>query len=57
VPQVWEQIIQDLGLGPIVPFAGGRPSVADDATTRDPAMINTHAYQGPPELVECIRNT
>jgi GNAT superfamily N-acetyltransferase len=73
MPEGWEQILGEAGLTPILPMTGmeggelpapRRPPAAleirrvvDDATARDLAILNAHAYHVPPELFECICNT
>ncbi len=72
LPDGWEALVQEHGLAPAMAMTGmetdqllppRRPPatleirrVADEATARDLAMLNAHAYGMPPELFECIAN-
>lgn len=66
-------VLQDVGLAPVLPMTHMETSVllpprrtpadleirrvTDDATARDLAQLNAHAYGMPVELFECIANT
>lgn len=72
VPEDWQAIAEEKGFTFVLNMTGmaadellppRRPSLAleyrrvqDDATARDLAMINAHAYQMPPEMWECLCN-
>jgi GNAT superfamily N-acetyltransferase len=72
VPANWETLAQAVGFTPIMNLTGmeaedllppRRPEphlefrqVTSDATARDLAVINAHAYLMPPELFECMFN-
>ncbi len=71
-PAEWEQAARDHGLATMMQLTGmetdqvlppRRPPpalelrrVTDDATARDLATINAHAYGMPPEMFDCISN-
>ncbi len=72
LPAGWEEVLKESGLAPMMKLTGmetdqllapRRPladleikRVADDATARDLATLNAHAYGMPTELFECIAN-
>ena len=71
-PREWQTVASEAGWTPMMNLTGMAASellplrrtspqlelrrVADEATARDLAMINGHAYGMPPELFECICN-
>ena len=72
LPAGWEDVVKGAGLAVALPMTGMEADellpprrsppaleirrVVDDATARDLAHVNAHAYHMPPDLFDCISN-